>query len=658
MWTRVAASVALILGTGGSAAFVLAQSGAPKYYPGTVTPYQPPTTPPVRASSPAAPPPTNNLNTPAGNTSPAGGLPLPSPTTGTAPPPKPKLFGSPNEGVRPVAATGGDLPKPISIDPPTTPGTGTVPIPTSGLSELPPIGGPSVTPERGPTLPPPVTTDRVKLPTAAEPLSAPTTPPATPTLVPGTSTGPKQAPAVTVEYEMPESIGVGQPLSYSLVVRNTGTSGVTGVRVEQELPSGATFVSSEPQAETTSDGRMGWAVGNLDAAAEKRIKVTVKPTDEGELRGRATVTFASAVEGKVKVTRPRIGVNLTASEVVRVGEKVVFTIKLTNTGSGPANAMTLHARLTDGLSHPAGHVIEAPLSNLPAGQTKTLTLEAVGAKPGAQQCTLSVFADSNPAETAKVNVTLVEPQLTAKQTGPTKCLVKAEPVYQIELTNPGTAATDPLTVWTLIPEGFEFVQASDGGAFATANKAVVWKLSGLTAGSNKTITVKLKAVGPTDGVVRTIAQSGTADQTSGVVQASAKGKALEAKAETVVKAEGVPALRFEVMDLDDPVEVGKEAVYEIKVTNQGTGACTNVTLVAELADGTTVGTASGPSNGRASGNSVVFEPLPQLPVKGDVTYKVRVKGGQPGDFRFRVKLTCDQIKSPVSKEENTRFYKE
>jgi len=332
---------------------------------------------------------------------------------------------------------------------------------------------------------------------------------------------------------------------------------------------------------------------------------------------------------------------------------------LTNSGSGPANTMTLHARLTDGLSHPAGQVIEAPLSNLPAGQTKTITLEAIAAKPGAQQCALSVFADGNPAELAKANVNLVEPQLTAKQTGPTKCLVKAEPTYQIELTNPGTATTDPLTVWTVIPEGFEFLQASDGGAFSTTNKAVMWKLSGLNAGANKTISVKLRAVAPTDGVVRTIAQSGVPEQQgSGVTQVVARGRVLEAKGETVVKAEGVPALRFEVIDVDDPVEVGKEAVYEIKVTNQGTGACTNVSLVAELGEGTSFAGTSGPTNGRASGNSILFDSIPQLPVKGDVTFKVRVKGTQAGDSRFRVKLTCDQIKTPVSKEENTRFYKE
>ena len=58
------------------------------------------------------------------------------------------------------------------------------------------------------------------------------------------------------------------------------------------------------------------------------------------------------------------------------------------------------------------------------------------------------------------------------------------------------------------------------------------------------------------------------------------------------------------------------------------------------------------------GSGVTFEPLAQLPVKGEAVFKVKVKGTQAGDSRIRIKLACDQIKTAVSKEENTRFYKE
>ncbi len=618
-WATAAVVAAL---SGGVASAQAPPPAPPKYYPGTVTPspVAAPTLPPVAAPAP----------------------------------PKPKLFSASGEGVRPISAT---EPEQLKAEVPKAD-----PVPPRG-TPLPPLPefpkpSPAVTPVADPFPVPPPTVTTERLPAAPKPLEniTPLVTPTAPAITPvpagvpsATSLSAKHAPSVSVEYEMPESVGVGQPLAYTLIVKNTGTAAVGGVRVEQEIPVGVTYQSSDPPADATTDGKLAWAVGTLDAAAEKRIKVTVKPADEGEVRGRAVVTFTSAVEAKVKVTRPRIGVNIAAVETARVGEKVQFTIKLTNTGSGAASAMTLHARLTDGLTHAAGNVIEAPLSNLPAGQTKTLTLECVAAKAGAQQCTLTVFADTNPGESAKANVNLVEPQLVAKQTGPAKCLVKAEPVYQIDLTNPGTAATDPVSVWTTIPEGFEVVQASDGGTFVPTNKAVGWKLNGLTAGGSKSLTLKLRSVGPADAVVRTVVQA---------TPEGGKGKGLEAKCDTPVRAEGVPALRFEVIDVEDPVEVGKEALYEIKVTNQGTGPCTNVVVVGELADGTVFGSASGPTTGRASGNVVTFEALATLPVKGEAVFKVKVKGTVAGDARFKAKVACDQIKNAVSKEENTRFYKE
>ena len=61
---------------------------------------------------------------------------------------------------------------------------------------------------------------------------------------------------------------------------------------------------------------------------------------------------------------------------------------------------------------------------------------------------------------------------------------------------------------------------------------------------------------------------------------------------------------------------------------------------------------------KAQGQTLVFEPIQSLAVKGEMVYTVRVKGNVPGDHRFRVQLTCDQVHTPVVKEESTSFYKQ
>jgi uncharacterized repeat protein (TIGR01451 family) len=476
----------------------------------------------------------------------------------------------------------------------------------------------------------------------------------------------RATPGVTVEAVCPDTVGFGQELAYKLIIRNTSAAAVANLRVDDELPSGCRYVGSDPAGELNGD-HLVWLMGTLEAGAEKHITVRVKPSEEGEARSRATVTFSSTVDARSRVTRPRLAVSVTGAEVCRAGEETSFQIKVTNGGSGPAPRATIRAQLSDGLLHSQGVVIEAPLENLPAGETKIVMLKVAAAKPGLQWCQIGVTAEGSPDATSKASTNVVEPMLVVKQTGPAKCLVRAEPTYTIELSNPGTAATDPVLLHSVLPEGFDWInQASDGGS--CTGRTVTWRLPALSAGSNRSVTLKLRASAATDpqgSLLRTVAQAGpvTVTPVGGPPAAPVRsGRGLEAKVETAVVAEGVAAIRFEVMGLENPVAVGKEVTYEIRVTNSGTGPCSNVQLAAALAEGTEFQGATTGNNQtgavKALGQQLTFDLLPSLGVKGEMVYRVRVKGNAAGDLRFRVQLSCDQLKTPVVKEESTTFVKE
>jgi uncharacterized repeat protein (TIGR01451 family) len=484
--------------------------------------------------------------------------------------------------------------------------------------------------------------------------------------VPAPSAGPAALPGkvsqnVTVEAVCPESVVFNAEFQYELIVRNAGNVAVQNVRVEDEVPHGAKYVGSDPPAELNGD-KLVWALGTMESHTDKRIAVRVRPSEEGDLRSRATVFYSAGVEVKARVTRPRVAVTATCGEVCRVGEDAVFQIKVTNSGTGPAQDMVLRAEMSDGLFYgpsPKLAKLESTLAELPAGATKTLTLPLSAAKAGLHHCQFTVTAKGSPETTAKAQVNLVEPLLQITQSGPAKCLVRAEPTYEVTLTNPGTAATDPITLHAVLPDGFDYVQASDAGAFSATNRAISWKLPGLQPGGTKTVAVKVRAAAAGDVVLRTVAVAGPEQAvTPAGVGLKPAGRTLEAKGESAIKAEGIAAVRFEVKDTVDPVEVGSDAVYEIRVTNQGTGACTSVQLMAALAEGTTFSGANGPTTVKAQGQTLVFEPITNLPVKGEMVYTVRVKGNMAGDHRFRVQLTCDQMKTPVVKEESTSFYKQ
>jgi uncharacterized repeat protein (TIGR01451 family) len=608
---------------------------------------------------------------PPATVSPAAAVPVaPRPTffqpvdQGTVVPPAPPRGSGPV-----VAGPNGIVPGSIELPPPTVP-TVSEPVPLVVPVPTIPVTSPSTLPPS--VTPAPQATVEVKPDVAAEIVPPATT--AAPDFGPkpfgasaaaAQAVGPvgglpaKQTPTVGLETVAPDAVTAGADFTYELVVRNDGSATVWGVRVEDDLPPGAKLVVADPAPEVTGT-KLYWIVGTLEPTGTRKIRITLRPADEGEVRTRATVTFATTTEARVKVTRPKLAVELAGGATARAGEPTTVQIKLTNSGTGPANNLVLRANLSDGLTHTGGQVLELKLPALPAGQTKTIPLKVTAAKGGAQACGVTVTADGAKPESARYAVAVVEPKLTARTTGPAKCLVKGEPVYLMELTNPGSAGTDPVAVTATVPVGFEFGQASDGGSFNPTTREVAWRLGGLEPGKGKAVSLKLKAVAPCDATLKTVARTVPAGEPigDGIQPAGAVGRGLEVKAETPIKAEGMPGLRFEVADLEDPVEVGKEAMYEIKVVNQGTGPCTNVVVVATPAEGTTATAATGPTTARAQGAVVNFDPVTKLDVKGEVVFRVRVKATEAGDHKFKVQVSSTEIKTPITKEENTRFYKE
>ena len=124
-------------------------------------------------------------------------------------------------------------------------------------------------------------------------------------------------------------------------------------------------------------------------------------------------------------------------------------------------------------------------------------------------------------------------------------------------------------------------------------------------------------------------QSG--DQTLEVEGHAQQG--LEDHTSQQVLVEGLAAIMFEVRDAVDPIEVGGETVYEIRVVNQGTKAATNVQIVVGLPPGMKATSADGETRHAIQAGGVVFEPISQLAPKADSVFRVHVQGVRPGDQR-------------------------
>jgi uncharacterized repeat protein (TIGR01451 family) len=451
--------------------------------------------------------------------------------------------------------------------------------------------------------------------------------------------GTAQSPCVQIEKRGPEVAYAGQPLRYEIIVRNSGTSALQQVHVEDEIPIGVRFLNSEPASETGGN-RLSWNIGLLEPLAERRIRVEVQPPGEGELQTRATVTVSGAASLRTLIVQPRVAVAVRGPEEVSVGDTVPFQIHVTNAGGVPISGLTLRSRFSDGLQHAQGSMIEADIGALSPGATRTVSLSTTAARGGIQSCDITAMA-GGAESSAHADVRVLESSLQLHRNGPTRCFVKSEIGFELEVTNAGSSMAREVTVTDTLPAGFEYLMASDEGRYDPSSRTIIWRCQSLAAGGKRTLTYRVRAMGVGEHADRATARA---------------DRGPDARTESAFLVEGVAAMSLEVVDLEDPIEVGGELTYEVRIVNQGSCVCTNIQITATAPEGLQPREGSGPSSYRLQGSQLVFDPLPRLATKADAVYRIKVRGVQPGDYRFRVQMTCDQLKAPVVKEESSRVY--
>jgi uncharacterized repeat protein (TIGR01451 family) len=244
-------------------------------------------------------------------------------------------------------------------------------------------------------------------------------------------------------------------------------------------------------------------------------------------------------------------------------------------------------------------------------------------------------------DTAKVDVGL--PRLDILAHGPKLRYLDRHAVYTFKVMNPGSAAASNVMVSDMIPDGFKFLSASDGGRHDFASRTVSWFVGDLTPGQSREVSMEVIAIN-------------TGNYKHQATVTAARG--LKTETEISTRVEGLSALLMELVDLDDPVEVGADTAYEIRVTNTGSKTETNLQLVCTVPDKMEFRGAKGAAecHFKVQGKEVVFEPLPKLAPRADAIFRVNVRGSAPGDLRFRARITADGLTEPVLKEESTKVY--
>jgi uncharacterized repeat protein (TIGR01451 family) len=450
-----------------------------------------------------------------------------------------------------------------------------------------------------------------------------------------------QTPTLELQKTAPAEIQVGSPATFKITVRNTGNVPARSVRVHDQVPRGARLVGSRPDAQADATGTLLWSLGDLEPGDERVVEVQLLPQTEGEIGSVASLTFSAQASVRTTATKPELQIEANGPRRAMIGEQVKMSIRLTNVGTGAANNLLLFNALPVELRHPAGPEVEYDVGDLAPNETRDIELILTAARPGQITNVITARGQGSLAAEARVDLEIVAPALQVAVDGPRRRYLEREATYTLSVTNPGTAPAHDIELVSHLPEGLEFVSANNHGHYDKTNHAVLWSLDKLPEGEVGSVKLVALAIEPGQHKLR--------------VEGRAQRDLSDQQEETIL-VEGLPAIFFEVADVEDPVEVGGETAYEIRVLNQGTKTATNIRLAALVPGQLRAVAADGPTRHAMQGGRIIFEPLPRLAPKADTTYRIRVEGVEPGDQRIRVQVQSDEMQAPVTKEESTRVY--
>jgi len=122
-----------------------------------------------------------------------------------------------------------------------------------------------------------------------------------------------------------------------------------------------------------------------------------------------------------------------------------------------------------------------------------------------------------------------------------------------------------------------------------------------------------------------------------------------------LKVIGIAAILIDTVDLEDPIQVGNDVTYEVKVTNQGSTEATNVRLTFRLPPQEEF-VSGGGATPVHNGEVIQSDSLPTLAPKAAAKWQVIVKARAAGDVRFTVEVKSDQFEKPIREEESTMLY--
>jgi uncharacterized repeat protein (TIGR01451 family) len=403
----------------------------------------------------------------------------------------------------------------------------------------------------------------------------------------------------------PASISAGDTATFRLTVGNDGLGDAVDVTLTDPLPEGFVWTPDDPNCAIDS-GTLTCHYDRLAPESTTVITLTA-PTSTADCgsvaNNDASVASPNEPEGAtdnnsgsatITVSCPDLRLTKEAmAEHVTLGDPVVFTILVTNSGAGVARAATLTDNLPDGIDWSAdgagcsiapdtgttGQVLTCDFGDMEpeAAETVVISGGTTAANCGAVANSASVAA-TNEADDAKANntdnasTTVVCPRLSITKTAADADIAPGDTAsYTIAVTNDGDGPARTLTVTDDLPGGITWTMPTPTDGCTITEGALHCTAASLAAGATFSVTVSGAIPATTCGPLAPNTATAVADNADAVTSAPVTV--------TVTCPAGLVVTK--TVDADE-VAAGVDIGFTATVTNNGLGAANGVTLTDDL----------------------------------------------------------------------------